>query len=59
MELNLIVELINGIGFPAAVVVALFWSNRETVKRYENVMLEFKNTIDANTRAIQNILRKG
>ena len=44
--------LIPELGFPAAVCVALFWNNRETVKHYEKVLFEFKNTLDANTKAM-------
>lgn len=55
MDLALLEGLVNGLGFPVAVCGALFWSNRETVKHYEKVLLEFKTTLDRNTDAMRNL----
>lgn len=57
MELGLLEGLISSVGFPIAVCVALFWNNRETIKHYEKLLLEFKNTIDENTKAINSLCR--
>lgn len=35
MEYELLRTAISELGFPIAVCVALFWHNRETVKRFE------------------------
>lgn len=51
MEVSVIAELINSIGFPAAVCAALFWQNH-------NVLNQFKKTIDNNTRALNEIIIK-
>lgn len=58
MEVVALGELVSSVGFPTAVCVALFWSNRETVKHYEKVLFEFKNTLDNNTAAIQQLFNR-
>lgn len=57
MELGIIEGLISNLGFPIAVSVALFWNNRETIKHYEKLLLEFKTTIDENTKAINSLCK--
>lgn len=57
MELVSLGELVNQIGFPIAVCVALFWLNRETVRHYEKLLLEFKSTIDRNTEAMNKLIK--
>lgn len=54
MDVAILSEAVATIGFPAAVCFALMWSNRETVKHYERVLLEFKLTLDKNTEAMAN-----
>ena len=55
MELEIILELINQVGFPIVVCGALFWSNHNTTKRYETILLTFRSTIDDNTKAIRTL----
>lgn len=55
METSLAAELINTLGFPTAVCIALFWNNRETVKHYERILMEFKKTLENNTDAINQL----
>lgn len=38
MEYELVSKLISELGFPIAVCVALFWHNRETIKRFETAI---------------------
>lgn len=58
MDVAVISGLIDGVGFPIAVCVALFWSNRETVKHYEKILLEFRNTLDNNTHAMEQLFNR-
>lgn len=58
MELEIILELINNVGFPIVVCGALFWSNHNTTKRYEDILLSFRSTIDDNTKAIRTLCEK-
>lgn len=60
MEASIITDLATGLGFPATVCIALIWVNRKTVEHYERLVLEFKNSIDNNTKVMnQLILRMG
>ena len=58
MDIAVISGLIDNLGFPIAVVIALFWSNRETVKHYEKILLEFRNTLNENTRAMEQLFNR-
>ena len=42
MEFNLsaVVELINVVGFPIAVCIALFWFNRDTIQEQQKLLVE-------------------
>ena len=52
MELGVLVE---SLGFPAVMAVALLWLNRETVRRYEKLLNDFRITIENNTAAINRL----
>ena len=58
MEFNLstVIELINGLGFPIAVCVALFWFNRDIIQTQHKLLSELKDTIRDNTEAIKDVL---
>lgn len=52
------VELINVVGFPVAVCIALFYVIREMSKNHKETILEFKNSIDQNTKALHELINK-
>lgn len=52
------VELINVVGFPVAVCIALFYVIREMSKNHKETILEFKNSIDKNTQALHELINK-
>lgn len=54
-NLNSVVELINGVGFPIAVCVALFWFNRETIKEQQKLLVELKDIIRDNSEVIRDL----
>ena len=58
MEINLsaIVDLINGVGFPLAVCIALFWFNRETIKEQQKLLIEFKDIIRDNSEVMRDLV---
>ena len=58
MEFNLsaIVDLINGVGFPIAVCIALFWFNRETIKEQQKLLIEFKDIIRDNSEVMRDLV---
>lgn len=58
MEINLsaIVDLINGVGFPITVCIALFWFNRETIKEQQKLLIEFKDIIRDNSEVMRDLV---
>lgn len=57
MEFNLqtIIDLINGVGFPISMCVALFWLNNGTLKSQQQALTELKSVIQQNTNAVDNL----
>ena len=58
MEVGVFAQLVESLGFPAVMAVALLWLNRETVRRYEKLLSEFRVTIDNNTQAMNRIIQQ-
>ena len=58
MEINLraIVDIINGVGFPIAASIALFWLNRETIKEQQKLLIEFKDIIRDNSEVMRDLV---
>jgi uncharacterized membrane protein YciS (DUF1049 family) len=58
MEFNLsaVVELINGVGFPIAVCITLFWFNRETIREQQKLLVELKDNIRDNTEVMKDLI---
>jgi len=58
MEFNLssIVELINGVGFPIAVCMALFWFNRDTIGKQQLLLNELKDIIRDNSEVMRDLI---
>lgn len=52
MGLQEIESIIANLGFPVVISIALILNNRETIKRYEALLKEYRATIDQNTAAI-------
>lgn len=51
-------ELINVVGFPIAVCIALFYIIREMSKNHKETILEFKSSVDLNTAALNQLINK-
>ena len=58
MEFNLsaVVELINGLGFPIAVCIALFWFNRDTIREQQKLLIELKDIIRDNSEVMKDLV---
>lgn len=58
MEFNLsaVVELINGVGFPIAVCIALFWFNRDTIREQQRLLSELKDIIRDNSEVMKDLI---
>lgn len=68
-EVNVIIQLINGVGFPIAACIALGWfivwdrKNREKERvemqqNQENILAQIKESVDNNTKLIQKLLKR-
>ena len=55
-NLNSIVELINGVGFPIAVCIALFWFNTCTIREQQKLLIELKDTIRDNSEVMKDLI---
>lgn len=51
MDYVVLTNFIKELGFPIAVCIALFWHNRETVKRFEQ-------SIDKNTEVMGELIKE-
>lgn len=51
-------ELINVVGFPITVCIALFYIIREMSKNHKDTVLEFKRSVDQNTQALNQLINK-
>ena len=58
MEINLqtIADLINSVGFPIAVCIALFWFNRDTIKEQQKILIELKDIIRDNSEVMKDLI---
>lgn len=56
VSLQTIIELINGVGFPIGMCVALFWLNNFTLKSQQQALDELKTCIQNNTNATNNLV---
>ena len=55
MDIEIIVQLINGVGFPIAVSVALFWTNQKQDERYQELIKDLTNVINNNTKVLSEL----
>ena len=58
MEASIMVEIINSVGFPIGMCVALFWFSNNTLKAQQDLLNQFKDTIRDNTEALRQLAEK-
>ena len=58
LDIETLIKLINGVGFPIVVCIALFWSNQTSIQQNQLLLNEFKNTIHNNTEALNRLANK-
>lgn len=57
-----VISIINGVGFPIFVAIAMFWQNHTRTEHYQTLLREMTTIIDNNTDSIEKLtmeLRKG
>ena len=58
VTIPLLTELINGVGFPIAVCIALFWSNHKNSENQAKILREYKDVLQQNTHALNRLADK-
>lgn len=58
MNYDVIIQFINGVGFPIAVSVALFYTNMKQDERYSNLIKDLQATINNNTEVLTELCTK-
>lgn len=51
-------KMINSVGFPVFVALALLWQNNQTAKYYQETFIKFRDTIEENTKAMQVLINQ-
>lgn len=55
LDVSGVIEIINGVGFPIAVSIALFWQNNQRTKQYSELLKELTTIINNNTSSIEKL----
>ena len=58
MGMENIIQLINGVGFPIAVSVALFYQNTKQDERYQTLLKDLTDVINNNTKTLTELNAK-
>lgn len=55
MDITLLTDVINNVGFPIVVAGALFWQNFKHHEMYNKTFAEFKEVINHNSNSIEQL----
>ncbi len=55
MSMETIIQLINGVGFPIAVSIVLFYQNGKQAERYDRQMKDLARVIENNTLTLKEL----
>lgn len=55
MDMESIIQLINGVGFPIVVSIALFYQNIKQNERYQELIKDLSSVIDNNTKTLSEL----
>ena len=55
MGMDTIIQLINGVGFPIAVSIALFYQNTKQDERYQELTKDLQEVINTNTKTLSEL----
>jgi hypothetical protein len=58
LDVETLIKLINSVGFPIVVSIALFWSNQTSVNAQQVMLNDFKNTIHNNTEVLNRLVTR-
>lgn len=55
MDMEMVIQLINGVGFPIAVSIALFYTNNKQDERYQELIRDLTSVVNNNTRVLSEL----
>ena len=55
MNMDTVIQLINGVGFPIAVSIALFYQNTKQDERYQELTKDLQAVINTNTKILSEL----
>ena len=55
MNIESIIQLINGVGFPIVVSIALFYQNNKQDERYQELTKNLQEVINTNTKTLSEL----
>ena len=55
MGMDTIIQLINGVGFPIAVSIVLFYQNTKQDERYQELTKDLQEVINTNTKTLSEL----
>lgn len=55
MNMEMVIQIINGVGFPIAVSIVLFYQNCKQDERYDKQMKELTKVIENNTLSLREL----
>jgi hypothetical protein len=58
MDISIVTEFINGVGFPIACVAAMFWMQNQEREQHRQEAEKFAEAINNNTQVMTRILEK-
>ena len=58
MDVDVVTSIVNSVGFPITVCVALFWTLRQMGTKAIEMLAEFKDAINNNTNSINVLIIK-
>ena len=53
--MDILIQLINGVGFPIAVSIALFYQNNKQDERYQELIKDLQEVINTNTKTLSEL----
>lgn len=55
MDMETIIQLVNGVGFPIVISIVLFFQNEKQEERYDKQMRELTKVIENNTLTLKEL----
>lgn len=54
--LKALADIINNVGFPIATCIALFWFNRDTISKQQQIITELRDIVRDNSEVMRDLV---